>query len=393
MMTGIFQRLRGDKFLWVSILTLSLFSMLVVTSAVGVLGIRYKGGEVASYMFKHITFLVMGFGVAYVVHRINPLVFRRMANLLLFIAIVLLVITLAHGATINQARRWLVIPFTGLTFQTSAFAQVALLIYLASQLSRLLGRMKEALRNGQKPEDAFSLRELMTRVIIPASVVILLIAYADLSTALMLATITFIMLFVSLLPLKYIFRIGAVVMLILALFIGAVMVLKVGRAETWKNRIERYIKGEPSYQVLQAQIAIANGGLLGRGVGKSVQRYFLPHPYSDYVYAIIVEEYGLIIGIIILGLYFTIMWRSIRLFTKANNRFIGLLILGIGLSITFQALLHIGVVSGLFPATGLPLPLISMGGTSILFTFFMLGMLLGSSAVVIEQSEGDGQTA
>ncbi len=392
-MTGLFSRLRGDRFLWVSIITLTLFSMLVVASAVGVLGIRYKGGEVSSYMFKHIIFLVMGFGVAYVVHRINPYVFRRAANIALLLAIVLLVITLVHGATINQARRWLVIPFTGLTFQTSAFAQVALLIYLASQLSRLLGRIKEALRNGQKPAEAFSLKELMVRVILPASVVILLIAYADLSTALMLATITFIMLFVSLLPLKYIFRIGAVVMLILALFIGAVMLLKVGRAETWKNRIERYIKGEPSYQVLQAQIAIANGGLLGRGVGKSVQRYFLPHPYSDYVYAIIVEEYGLIVGIIILVLYFTIMWRSIYLFTKANNRFIGLLILGIGLSITFQALLHIGVVSGLFPATGLPLPLISMGGTSILFTFFMMGMLLGSSAVVIEQSEGDGQTA
>lgn len=390
MMTALFSKLRGDRVLWFAILMLALISMLVVTSAVGVLGIRYKGGEVASYMFRHVTFLSLGFIVAFVVHRINPVVFRKMANLLLVIAIVLLIITLLRGATINQARRWLVIPFTGLTFQTSAFAQVALLIYLSAQLSRLLGKIKEALRNGQKPEDAFSLRELTTRIILPASIVILLIAYADLSTALMLATITFIMLFVSLLPFKYIVRIGGAVVLVLALFIGAVVMFKIGRGETWKNRIERYIKGEPSYQVLQAQIAIANGGLTGRGIGKSVQRYFLPHPYSDYVYAIIIEEYGLIAGIIILVLYFTIMWRSIHLFTKATNRFIGLLILGIGLSITFQALLHIGVVSGLFPATGLPLPLISMGGTSILFTFFMLGMLLGASAVVIEQSEGNG---
>lgn len=353
--------------------------LLAVYSSTGMLAFAKHGGRTEYYLIKQTVFLVLGFALMFLFHRIDFRFFSRLSQWFIWFSIVLLVVTLIAGNNINEAKRTLTIPFVGFSFQTSDMAKLSLVMYIARYLSRYQDRLNE-----WKP-----FLSLLGVIIITCA----LIAPEDLSTALVLFLTSLSLLFIGNVRLKHL---GALIgASALFLFLGTLFLLKApetmlpkGRALTWKTRIENYMAGEKQdvYQTIQAKIAVANGGLLGKGPGNSMQKNTLPHPYSDFIYAIIIEEFGLIFGGLLTMLAFVIILiRSVRIVLKTPRAFGALLGVGISFTLTLQALFHMAVSVSLFPVTGLTLPLVSMGGTSILFTSFALGIILSVSRSVEPQ--------
>jgi cell division protein FtsW len=368
---------KGDPVIWAVILLLSVFSLLAVYSSTGSLAYRFQGGNTSYYILKHATILAMGIVITYVTHLIPYKYFSRISQLLLVIAIPLLLVTLVYGVTRNQAARWLSVPGLSLTFQTSDIAKLAIVMYTARILSKKQDQIKDF-------KGAF--RPLMA----PLLLVCLLVLPANLSTAMLIFATAFILMFIGRVNLKYLFGMVGIIVVLLGAFIAIALSANwQGRIGTWKNRIENFVDSgaEDSYQVSQAKIAIVSGGLVNLRPGKSIQRNFLPHPYSDFIYAIIIEEYGLAGGAIVLALYLYLLFRAAVLVRKSSRTFPAFLAIGLAVMITFQAIINMAVVVDLLPVTGQPLPMISMGGSSLLFTCVALGIIQSVSRGIKNQQE------
>lgn len=369
-MTGLSAYIKGDRVIWAIVFFLSIVSLLVVYSATGTLAYKYQKGNTEYYMIKHAMILLFGIGLIIMVHRVKYTWFSRLSQIAIFLAAPLLLLTLLKGANLNEASRWLSIPGTGLTFQTSDFAKIALIAYLSRILSQKQDKIKD-FKTGFVP------------VMIPVIIICALILPANFSTAAVLFSTSLVLMFVGRVNIKYLLSLIGVGIVFLSLFIVVVInSSNTGRVGTWKKRIENFASGDSkgNYQVEQAKIAIATGGLIGKGPGKSTQRNFLPHPYSDFIYAIIIEEYGMASGVIIVFLYLILLLRGIRTSIRSEKLFGSLLAFGCSFSLVFQAMINMAVAVNLGPVTGQPLPMLSMGGTSIWFTCLSIGLILSVSA-------------
>lgn len=363
--------LKGDRTIWMIIAVLSLFSILAVYSASGWEAWRSRGGDTTVFLIKHMVLLAFGFVIIYLCHLLHYRQYQRFAPIMILMAIPLLMFTLAFGRNINDANRW--ISLAGFSFQPSEFAKLALIIYIARELTR-------------KQDYITSFKDAFMPILVPVLIVCGLIAPANLSTAAVLFATCILLMFIGRVSWKYIFLLGMLGVVVLA---GLIAVGKlypeVGlvRVETWISRVNEFANAEDGgYQVQQAKIAIAKGGLIGKGPGNSMSRNFLPYAHADFIYAIICEEYGLLGGTVVLVLYVLLFLRNVKLVTRSPKAFGAFLAIGLSLMLTVQALANIAVNVNLVPATGLTLPLISMGGTSLLFTCVSLGMILSVSKYI-----------
>lgn len=360
--------LKGDRVIWAIVAVLAIFSVLVVYSSTGTLAWRERGGNTEAYLFKHTMILGLGLTLTYLTYLVHFRRFAKWAPILLLITVPLLLLTIAYGVEINDARRWLTIPGLGLSFQTSDFAKIALIIYVAREISSKQDYIKDW-------------KHAFVPIIVPVLIVCGLIAPANLSTAVLLMGICIGMMFIGRVSLKYI---GLLVLLGVVLFSALIFLgeffpeyIRVG---TWVSRMKDFVDNpQGSFQVQQAKIAIANGEWFGNGPGNSMQRNFLPSPYSDFIFAIICEEYGAIGGTVIVLLYVALFFRVTRLVTKSAKTFGAMLAVGLTLLLVMQAFANIAVSVHLVPVTGLSLPMISMGGTSTLFSCIAFGIILSVS--------------
>lgn len=360
--------LKGDRVIWAILATLSIVSILVVYSSTGTLAWRERDGNTEAFLFKHTMILGFGLTLAYLAYLMHFRRYAKWAPILLITAIPLLLLTIALGAEINDAKRWLVIPGLGLSFQTSDFAKLALIVYVAREISSKQDYIKDW-------------KQAFVPIIVPVLIVCGLIAPANLSTAVLLMGVCVGMMFVGRVSLKYI---GLLLLLGIVLFSALVFLGEFFpeyiRVNTWVSRMKDFVENpQGSFQVQQAKIAIANGEWLGNGPGNSIQRNFLPSPYADFIYAIICEEYGIIGGSLIILLYVLLFFRVTRLVTKSPKAFGAMMATGLALLLVMQAFANIAVSVHLVPVTGLSLPMISMGGTSIVFSCLAFGMILSVS--------------
>lgn len=373
---------KGDRVIWGVIFALSMFSLLAVYSSTGTLAYKYQGGNTAYYILKHFTLLMVGLGIIYITHLIPYKYYSRLSQIFLYLSIFLLAITLIMGTSLNQATRWLTLPGLGLTIQTSDFAKLALIMYIARILSLRQNKIDDF--NG-----------IVVALIIPVVAVCGLIMPANLSTAVILFATSFILMFIGRVKMRYLMLVAGIGVFIITLLVASIVFTgSQGRIGTWQNRIESFVNGdsEDNYQVEQSKIAIATGGFFGKGPGNSTQRNFLPHPYSDFIYAIIIEEYGFIGAVLVLILYLFLLYRAGVIVRKSNRTFAAFLAIGLTISLTFQAMINMGVAVHLFPVTGQTLPLVSMGGSSILFTGVALGIILSVSRSVEKNIELETET-
>ncbi len=362
---------KGDTIIWAIVIVLCLISLIAIYSSTGSLAYRMKDGHAEVYLIKRFFIIIIGLIIMYLSHNINYTFYKKYALLGLAGGIILLAYTLlSGGVNLNNASRWVAIPFVNVTFQSSDFAKLALFVFLAAQLSKM--------QNVQG-----DVKRVILRIFLPVGAVCFLIAMANLSTALVIGVCCGIMFFIGRIQWKYIFGLMGVMVVVVA-----VAFMFSARATTWKNRLTSFGGGadtEESYQVTQAKIAIAKGGLFGKGPGNSTQRNFLPHSYSDFIYSIIIEEYGLILGGIgMMFLYLLFLWRSIIIFRKCPYAFGSFLAVGLSFSLVFQAFVNMAVNVNLFPVTGLTLPLVSKGGSSVWFTCLTIGIILSVSKFVEE---------
>jgi cell division protein FtsW len=389
-------RTKGDKVIWASVLLLVLASLLVVYSATGSLAYKMYKGNTEVYLFKQVAFIVVGFCVIYFAHRVNYTIYSRMAKVLFLLSIPLLFYTLFFGVTLNEGSRWIKLPIINLTMQTSDLAKLGLFIFLARLLSRKQAVIKD-FKKGFLP------------VIIPVGIICLLIAPANLSTALLLGSSCLVLMFIGRVSGKHLLSVIGIALIPLIILIMAAIIKHqsageevvtreksskvTARFSTWVSRVEGFMYGgkeadnDNMYQVNQAKIAIAKGGVFGVGPGNSEQRNFLPQAYNDFIYAIIIEEYGLMGGAFIIFIYLVFLFRSIRLFKRCPYAFGAFLALGLSFTLVLQAMANMAVNVNLFPVTGVTLPLVSMGGSSFLFTCLSIGIIL-SVARNVEQLEG-----
>lgn len=367
---------KGDTAIWLIVILLAIFSMLTVYSATGSLAYKKMGGNTTYYLFRHLGFLGFGIFIIYVVHNISYKVYFTLSQLLLYISIPMLAWTLFKGVSLNQAARWITLPGTGLSFQTSDFAKFALIMYVARLLSG-------------KQDDARDQRSIFQSILLWVFLVCALILPADFSTAAMLFVICLVLMFIGRVNLKYLFGLIGVGIAGLSIFVLIMWNMpNSGRVGTWKARIENFVGDDDSggnFQANRAKTAIVNGGLFGRGPGNSIQRNVLPHPYSDFIYAIIVEEYGLAGGLFVLLLYLFLLYRVGAIVRKSERTFPALLVVGLAFSLVFQALINMAVAVNVFPVTGQTLPFVSMGGTSIMFTSVAMGIILSVSRSVLAE--------
>ncbi|MBE7639715.1 MULTISPECIES: FtsW/RodA/SpoVE family cell cycle protein [Salegentibacter] len=374
-MSNIFSNLKGDKVIWATAGLLAIFSFLPVYSASSNLAYLYGDGSTFQYVVVHFFHLLLGFCLLFAVHKIPYHYFRGLSILFLPVVVVLLIYTIAQGTIIDgaYASRWIQIPGLGVSFQSSTLASVVLMIYVARYLSK-------------KTNDNLSFKESILPLWVPVGLVLLLILPANFSTTAIIFSMVLVLMFLGGYPVKYLGIIVAAGLLLLTMFVltaKAFPGLLPNRVDTWASRIENFSDDkdtEADYQIEKAKIAIASGGIAGTGIGKSVQRNFLPQSSSDFIYAIIVEEMGLIGAFGVMGAYLLLLFRIVIVATKANTVFGKLLVMGVGLPIIFQALINMGVAVELFPVTGQTLPLISSGGTSIWMTCMALGIILSVSA-------------
>jgi len=371
----ILQNISGDRTIWAIIAVLAIFSFLPVYSAsTNLVGVVGKGTTIG-YLLKHAMLLLLGFVIIYATHKIPYRYFSGLSVLLIPLVLVLLVYTLFQGKTIGgaNASRWINIPFVGIGFQTSTLASVVVMMYLARYLAK------------NKKKKIF-FKESVWKLWIPIGLVLLLILPANFSTTAIIFVMVLLVAFLGGYPFKFIAAILGAGILVFTLFILTAQAFpdtfKSTRINTWISRIENFSNPneETNYQAEKAKLAIATGEIQGKGPGKSVQKNFLPQSSSDFIYAIIVEEFGLIGGFLLMILYLGLLFRIVIVATKTETIFGMLLVLGVGIPIIFQALINMAVAVGLFPVTGQPLPLISTGGTSIWMTCFAVGIVLSVSA-------------
>jgi cell division protein FtsW len=367
--------LQGDKVIWLVVALLAIFSVLTVYSSTEVLA-QKRNTYTESFLVKHLVLLGLGVLLMYIGHLVNYLRYARISTILLAMAIPMLIYTMFFGVDIHEAKRWIRIPFVGITFQTADFAKLALILYVARTISLMQNRK-------------VSIMELLA----PVLLVCVLIAPYDLSNALILFFTCVLQMFIGRVELRNVFS-----LLMLGIGVFAILIIMGDfftwiRVDTWVSRLRDFMDGSgvEGYQVTQAKMALAKGGLFGVGPGNGVQSHFLPHSYSDYIYCIIVEEYGIIGGFIIVILYMTLLVRCIRMVTKSPKAFGAMLSMGLCLSIVIQAFAHMAVNVNLMPVTGLTLPFVSMGGTSLLFTGVSFGIILSVSRY-IENTSSTGDT-
>lgn len=370
---------KGDKVIWMVILLLSILSLLAVYSSIGTLAYKFQQGNTVYYFIRHSVFLFIGLIIIFITHLIPYKLWSRLSQFFLIVSIPLLAITLLMGTNINEASRWLTLPGLGITMQTSDFAKLAIIMYIARMLSI-------------KQENIKDFKQAFLPIIIPLAFVCILILPANFSTSAILFVTCFILMFIGRINLKYLFALAGIGILILSIFIIIILTTKTkSRVGVWSNRIESFTssdKGGDNFQVDQAKIAIVSGGIFGKGPGNSIQRNYLPHPYSDFIYAIIIEEYGLIGGIVVLFLYLILLFRAGLIVRRSNRTFPAFLSIGLALMLVFQAMINMAVAVNLLPVTGQTLPLVSMGGTSMLFTGVSLGIILSvTREIESEQKE------
>ena len=374
------QLFRGDIVIWTILFALVMASVLAVYSSTGLLAYKLHGGNTESLLLRHLLFLGLGGGLLYLAYWTPHKRFSALAPWLLVLSVALLLLTAAFGIEINNARRWLEVPLIGVRFQPSDIAKIALVLYLARALSVMQDRMHES-------------RKVFTNVVAPVLLVCGLIAPSDLSTALMLGLTCFGLMFIARLPLKWIAAfVGGAALLAVLLFMIWTLFPEAVRFDTWSTRITEFATGDGGYQVNQAKIAIANGEFFGQGAGYSTQRNFLPTPYADFIYAIICEEYGLVGASAILGAFLLLFLRTCRLLTRSSKLFGALLACGLSLLLVSQALANIAVSVNVVPVTGLTLPLVSLGGTSLVFSCLAMGMILSVSRATEAQAERKKQS-
>ena len=390
-MNDMFKNIQGDKTLWAVLILLAGFSFLPVYSAASNLAYDSEAGNTFIYLFKHFIHLSLGFTFMYLVLKIPYHYFKGISILMIPLVIILLLYTLLQTPpenSLSNANRWIIIPFVGFTFQPSTLAGVILMIYVSRYLSKIKGE-----------EVIFS--KSILPLWIPTLLILILILPANFSTAAIIFSMVILLCFVAGFPSKYLFGIlisGVLVLSIFILTIKAYPGIFPNRVDTWNNRIENFWNKEntaKNYQIEKAKIAIASGGFKGLGPGKSIQKNFLPQSSSDFIFAIIIEEYGLIGGLFLLTTYTLFLFRIIIISTKAKTIFGSLLVIGLGIPIVFQALINIGVSIELFPITGQPLPLISSGGTSIWMTCIAIGIIqavrIGSELNIDNNKQEDNQ--
>ncbi len=377
-MNWLFKYTYGDRVIWLVIILLSMFSILAVYSSTGTLAYKMQGGNTEYYLFKHGAIVFVGFIILLGSHLIKYTYYSRIAQIALFISIPLLLFTLIWGSHYNQANRWITLPVINMSFQTSDFAKLALIMYLARSLSR-------------RQENIKDFKGAFVPIIIPVLIICALILPANLSTAALLFMTCLLVMFIGRVSMKYILLLIAAGVICFMFFISiSLLTKKTGRITTWVARIENFMHpvedDDGNYQAQHAKIAVAANGVLGKGPGNSTQRNFLPEAYSDYIYAIIIEEYGFPGGAAVLILYLILFHRTIRIVKKSPRAFASLLAVGCGFMLVFQAMVNMAVAVNLFPVTGQPLPFVSMGGTSIWFTSISLGIILSVSRD-LEQEE------
>jgi len=367
---------RGDRAIWALVALFMIYSLLAVYSSSAGLAFSRFGGNTTYFLRSQFLMLALGLVIIIVTHRLPVYIYSSLANIIFIAAIILLVLTLFVGVRINEATRWIEIPGTGFRLQSSDVAKVALIIYLARALS-------------QNQQDLNNFRLVTLRLVMPVAAVCLLIISENMSTALMIFGISILVMFVGRVPVKFLLAYAGIAIAGLVLVIFLITVIWPGnnRVQVWKQRVENFFSSEKasddeSFQTNQARIAIATGGLFGKAPGKSTQRNMLPQSNSDFIFAIIVEEYGLIFGAIPLILaYMILLFRGIAIAKKCETAFPAFLVLGLTLMIVIQALVNMLVAAGLFPVTGQTLPLISWGRTSVLVVSFSIGAILSVSRV------------
>ena len=386
--------LQGDMVIWAVVFLLSLISVMAVYSATNNLAYVQKGGNAEFYLIKHALIIVLGWGLIYFIHKVPHQYFSRVAQILMWVSIPLLAITLVAGTSVNSASRWLTVPVINMTFQTSDLAKLALIAYLARQLSKRQDSMED-FKGG------------FLHIVWPILLICALILPANFSTAAVLFATSMVILFIGRVKFMYLaglmgsILVGGLITVLLAMALPEESVAKVlPRFPTWKARIKTFTSTEKSpasadanYQTEQAKIAIAQGGIMGVGPGNSVQRNRLPSAFADFINAIIIEEWGMVGGFSILFLYLILLFRGLRIVHKGTTAFGTLLAFGCMFSLIFQEFINMAVAVNLFPVTGQALPLLSMGGTSIWFTSIAIGMILSVSRSLKENEEPEAELA
>lgn len=376
-MNTVFQKLKGDRVIWMTVLFLGLISLLAVYSSISSLAFKREGGSTMHFLMKHGIMLVTGGVIMYYVSKQQFTIYSRLSQLLIGVMAVLLLLTLLLGSNINDASRWITIPIINQSFQTSDPAKVVLIVYLARVL-------------GKNQGEEWTLRDVLIKLMVPVGAICGLILPANFSTAAVLFAVCMIIMFIGQVPLKHMAVIvgAAVGMFALLLVLAKTTPGLLPRLDTWVGRIESFgvEDHDANYQVEHAKIAIASGGFLPNGPGSGTSRNFLPHPYSDMIYAFIIEEYGSILGGLgLLLLYLILLFRAVRIASTCAKPFGALAAIGLGLMLVMQAMINMAVAVNLVPVTGQPLPLVSMGGTSVWFTCLAIGIMLSVSRGAEEQ--------
>ncbi len=365
--------LGGDRVIWFVVIVLGILSLLVVYSSTGTLAYKNQGGDVSYYILRHAAILLGSFVLMYLFHVASPKIYPRLFQLLYFVSVILLILTMFFGLNINGARRALPLPFNQ-SLQTFEFAKYVLVGYLARVL--------------YKNQDGFdSFKDVFKKLFLPLLVVCGLMFKSNLSTTVLVFATGFVMMFVAKVKLKYMASLILAGVVVFALYVAVLSLMpegKQGRLTTWKARFERRNEKPKANihdltQVEQSKIAIATGGFFGKLPGNSTLRNFLPNPFSDFIYAIIVEEYGLAGGIVVLLLYLIILTRGFRIALNAKSKFAAYYAVGLSFVLVFQALINMGVAVDVGPTTGQSLPMVSMGGTSVTITAISIGVLLSLS--------------
>lgn len=399
---NLLNKAKGDKVIWALVVLLALVSLLAVYSATGSLAYKNYKGNTEVYLFKQIMFIIIGIMVIYFAHLVNYTIYSRVATILFLLTIPLLIYTLFFGVRMNEGSRWIRLPLINMTMQTSDLAKLALFMYLA----RLLSKKQDIIKDFKKG---------FIPVMTPVAITCMLIAPANLSTALLLGASCLMLLFIGRARAKHILMvIGLAIIPIVFLVVSAVMRHSsndeetsvsgksstglFGRVNTWIGRVENFIysskeaDNDEMYQVNQAKIAISKGGWTGVKPGNSTTRDYLPQAYNDFIFAIIIEEYGFIGGAFIAFIYMVFLYRCIRIFKRCPYAFGAFLALGLSFTLVIQAIANMAVTVNLFPVTGVTLPLVSMGGSSFIFTCLAIGIIL-SVARNVEQLEGKNTAA
>ncbi|MEZ4806774.1 MAG: FtsW/RodA/SpoVE family cell cycle protein [Flavobacteriales bacterium] len=371
-MTSLLNKLKGDRVIWMTALLLGVISLLAVYSSISSLAFKREGGSTMHFLFKHGLMLASGGVIMYYASKLRFSMYSRLSQLAIGAVAALLLLTLLLGSNINDASRWITIPIIGQSFQTSDLAKVVLIVYIARVI-------------GKQGDTEWSFRDVVMRLMVPVGVICGLILPANFSTAAILFALCLIIMFIGQVPMKWLLA-------IVGLAVGAFMVLVMmnealdlnilPRVETWVKRIDSFgeADSDANYQVEHAKIAIASGGLMPNGPGSGTSRNWLPHPYSDMIYAFIVEEYGSILGGVgLLLLYLILLFRAVKIAGRCERPFGSLVAVGLGMMLVLQAMINMAVAVNLVPVTGQPLPLVSMGGTSVWFTCLAIGIVLSVS--------------